>query len=68
MEKDDQLICSQIAFHMQTVIMNINDVVYEHKADPETLALTIEEEAANSDTDEEEQLWGALLRYAGAIS
>jgi len=68
MEKDDQLICSQIAFHMQTVIMNINDVVYEHKADPETLAFTIEEEAANSDTDEEEQLWGALLRYAGAIS
>jgi len=68
MEKDDQLICSQIAFHMQSVIMGINDVVYEQKADPETLALTIEEEAANSDTDEEEQLWGALLRYAGAIS
>ena len=68
MQKDDDLICSQIAFHMQSVIMGINEVAYEQKADPETLALTLEEEAANSDCDEEEQLWGALLRYAGAIS
>ena len=68
MEKDDQIICMQIAFHMHSAIMGINDIVYEKKADIDVLKETLEDEAANADTDEEEKLWLELFRYAGAIS
>jgi len=68
MEKDDQILCMQIAFHMHSAIMGVNDIVYDNKADLDIMKETLEDEAANADTDEEEQLWGALLRYAGAIN
>ena len=63
MIKDEMEIAHQIAFHVNTALSILDEVVEHHTVDIDILSDIMYDHMADSDDEREEAVWKAIRRY-----
>ena len=63
MNKDEMDIAHQIAFHINTALSILDEVVTHHTVDLDILSYVLYDHMADSDDEREEAVWKAVRRY-----
>ena len=63
MIKDEMEIAHQIAFHVNTALTILDDVIEHQTVDIEMLSDIMYDHMADSDDDREEAVWAAIRQY-----